>query len=118
VQIWVKRAYEEAKPQDGSRVLVDRIWPRGVKKEDAALDEWLKDVAPSDDLRKWFNHEERKWPEFKRRYFKELENRQDGMERLKELAASGRVTLVYGAREEKFNNAVALKEFLEKEAGG
>ena len=81
------------------------------------LDEWIKDVAPSDDLRKWFNHEESKWPEFKRPYFKELENREDGKERLKKLVASGRVTLLYGAKEERFNNAVALKEFLEKEMG-
>jgi len=87
-----------------------------VKKEDAALDEWIKDVAPSDDLRKWFNHEEEKWPEFKKRYFKELQSGKESVERLKELVAAGRVTLVYGAKEKAFNNAVALKEFLEREA--
>lgn len=115
VQIWVKRIYEEPKARDGTRVLVDRLWPRGVKKEKAALDEWIKDVAPSDELRKWFNHKREKWPEFKTRYFDELGRRGESVERLKKLAVSGRITLLYGAKEEKFNNAVALKQFLEKE---
>ena len=115
MQIWVKRIYDEPKPQDGTRVLVDRLWPRGLKKEDAALDEWIKDIAPSDELRKWFNHEKDKWPEFKSRYLKELQRQEESLGRLKALVGSGRVTLLYGAKEADFNNAIALKEFLEEE---
>jgi uncharacterized protein YeaO (DUF488 family) len=117
MRILVKRIYEEPKSQDGARVLVDRLWPRGLKKENAKLDEWLKDIAPSDELRKWFNHEKEKWPEFKKRYFKELDKQGTGLQRLKDLAASGSVTLLYSSKEEELNNAVALKEYLEKEMG-
>jgi uncharacterized protein YeaO (DUF488 family) len=116
VQIRVKRIYEEPKPQDGTRVLVDRLWPRGLKKEDAALDAWIKDIAPSNALRQWYQHEKAKWPEFKKRYFKELGEQAESVGRLKQMVASGKVTLLYSSKEEKLNNAVALKEFLEKEA--
>jgi uncharacterized protein YeaO (DUF488 family) len=117
VQIWVKRIYQPQSAQDGTRVLVDRLWPRGLKKEDAALDDWIKDIAPSDELRKWFNHEREKWPEFKERYFKELDEKGTSLQRLKKLIGSGRVTLLYSSKEEKLNNAVALKEYLEREIG-
>jgi uncharacterized protein YeaO (DUF488 family) len=116
VEIRVKRIYEEPQAQDGMRVLVDRLWPRGLKKGDAALDAWIKDIAPSNELRKWYQHEKAKWPEFKKRYFKELATQAESVERLKQMVASGKVTLLYSSKEGKFNNAVALKEFLEKES--
>jgi uncharacterized protein YeaO (DUF488 family) len=117
MQIFIKRIYEAQSAQDGARVLVDRLWPRGLKKEDAALDDWIKDIAPSNELRKWFNHEEKKWSEFKERYFKELDEKGTALQRLKKLIGSGRVTLLYSSKEEKLNNAVALKEYLEREMG-
>jgi uncharacterized protein YeaO (DUF488 family) len=117
MQIFIKRIYEAQSAQDGARVLVDRLWPRGLKKEDAALDDWIKDIAPSNELRKWFNHEEKKWSEFKERYFKELNEKGTALQRFKKLIGSGRVTLLYSSKEEKLNNAVALKEYLEREMG-
>jgi uncharacterized protein YeaO (DUF488 family) len=116
VTIRVKRIYEEPEAQDGMRVLVDRLWPRGLKKEDAALDAWIKDIAPSNELRKWYQHEKAKWPEFKKRYFKELGAQAESVGRLKQMLVSGKVTLLYSSKEEKLNNAVALKEFLERGA--
>jgi uncharacterized protein YeaO (DUF488 family) len=116
VTIRVKRVYEKPDAQDGMRVLVDRLWPRGLKKEGAALDAWIKDIAPSNELRKWYHHEKAKWPEFKKRYFDELGKQAESVGRLKQMIASGKVTLLYSSKEEKLNNAVALKEFLEKEA--
>jgi len=113
MQIWLRRAYEPPGERDGVRVLVDRVWPRGVRKETAAIDHWLKDVAPSTALRQWFGHEPHKWDEFKRRYFRELDGRAEAVARLRELVGRGRVTLVFGARDERHNNAVALKEYLE-----
>lgn len=113
MQIWLKRAYEEPSPQDGQRVLVDRFWPRGVGKEEARLDAWLRDVAPSDELRTWFGHDPDRWEEFKERYFAELDERPEAVRELAERAEAGRLTLVYGARDEKRNNAVALREYLE-----
>jgi uncharacterized protein YeaO (DUF488 family) len=117
VQIWLRRAYDEPGQADGRRVLVDRVWPRGVSREQAAVDEWLRDAAPSDELRKWFGHAPERWEEFRRRYFRELDTRPEAVDRLAEWVREGRVTLVFGAREERFNNAVALKEYLEKRLG-
>jgi uncharacterized protein YeaO (DUF488 family) len=112
--IQTKRAYDEPRSQDGTRFLVDRIWPRGVKKEDLQIEDWLKQVAPSDELRKWFGHEAEKWPEFQERYFAELDDQAEALEPIREAADRGTVTLVYGAKDTEHNNAVALKAYLEK----
>jgi uncharacterized protein YeaO (DUF488 family) len=116
MSIHIKRVYEPSAKEDGFRVLIDHLWPRGIKKENAAIDEWLKVIAPSTDLRKWFNHEPEKWEEFKRRYFLELNENQETLEKLAEKARAGTLTLVFASREERFNNAVALKEYLETRA--
>jgi uncharacterized protein YeaO (DUF488 family) len=113
MSINLKRAYDQVAETDGYRVLVDRIWPRGIAKDDLRIDAWLKDVAPSAGLRKWFRHDPAKWDEFKRRYAGELEQHSDALEQLVEKARTGRVTLVFGARDTEHNNAVALKEHLE-----
>jgi len=119
VQIWLKRAYEEPGPQDGTRVLVDRLWPRGVSKKTAGIDLWLKGVAPSDGLRKWFGHDPDKWDAFKERYRKELAERNgEDLQELEEIARHGRVTLVFAAKDERFNNAVALKAYLQENIAG
>jgi uncharacterized protein YeaO (DUF488 family) len=110
----VKRAYEPPAKSDGYRVLVDRIWPRGVTKDDLKIDAWLKDVAPSTALRKWFGHDPNKWDEFKRRYTEELEPHTAALGQLVERARAGRITLVFGAKDTEHNNAVALKEHLER----
>lgn len=110
----LKRAYEPPAASDGCRVLVDRIWPRGIARDDLQIDVWLKDLAPSADLRKWFGHDPQKWPEFKKRYARELEQRPDALEQLVERAKAGRVTLVFAARDTQHNNAAALKEYLER----
>ena len=112
--IRLKRAYEDAATDDGRRVLVERLWPRGVTKEKAALDLWLKDVAPSRDLRTWFGHDPAKWPEFRRRYREELDGREDEVAQLMDLSREGTVTFVYGARDEEHNAAVVLKEYVEE----
>ena len=109
----VKRIYEPAAADDGFRVLVDRIWPRGVKKTDAAIDLWLKDVAPSPKLRRWFGHDPARWPEFRRRYAAELDQQPDAMALLRGKARHGTVTLLYAARDPDRNNAVALQSLLE-----
>jgi uncharacterized protein YeaO (DUF488 family) len=108
----LKRAYEAASPDDGSRILVERLWPRGVTKQQAALDLWLKGIAPSPDLRKWFNHDAAKWAEFQKRYAEELRQHQDLVDLLRQKEREGTVTLVYGARDERHNAAAALKSFL------
>ncbi len=113
MQIWLKRAYEEPGESDGFRILVDRIWPRGVTKEKLQLDAWLKEIAPSAELRKWFGHDPERWDEFKRRYFAELDGRTAPVEELLSKVKQGRVTLIYAAHDEKHNNALALKEYLE-----
>lgn len=110
--IKVKRVYDEPSSDDGVRVLVDRLWPRGLSKESARIDLWLKDVAPSDELRKWFNHDASKWEEFKRRYFKELENNKAVNELINLLRDRRTITLLYSAKS-PYNNATALKEYLE-----
>ncbi len=111
--IKVKRVYDLPAPDDGRRFLVDRLWPRGVKKEALQIDGWLRDVAPSHALRKWFGHDPAKWEEFQRRYFAELEAKPESWQPLLEAAREGTVTLLYSARDEAHNNAVALKAFLE-----
>jgi len=109
----LKRAYEEAGPEDGTRFLVERLWPRGVKKTDLPIDDWLKDVAPSDALRRWFAHDPAKWAEFRRRYFTELDSHPEAWEPIRSAAHGGRVTLVYSAHDTEHNNAAALKDYLE-----
>ena len=110
--IALKRAYAPPSPDDGQRVLVDRIWPRGVSREEAALDLWLKDIAPSTVLRKWFGHDPARWEEFRARYRKELASNDEAVAQLRALAAKGKVTLVYGARDEEHNQAVVLADYL------
>ena len=112
----IKRAYEKAARNDGCRVLVDRIWPRGVTKAEAKIDQWCKAVAPSTALRKWFAHDPARWLEFKRRYFGELAAQRDPLNELHKLASARMVTLVFGARDMEHNQAVALKEHLERRA--
>lgn len=114
--IKVKRVYELPAPEDGKRFLVERLWPRGLKKEELQLDGWLKEVAPSDALRKWFGHEPKKWEEFQRRYFHELEAKPEAWQPLLEAARHGDVTLLFSAKDESHNNAVALRRFLETRA--
>lgn len=113
MSIRLKRAYDKPAQNDGRRVLVDRMWPRGVRKDEAAIDQWLKEIAPSSDLRQWFGHDPEKWDEFKRRYFAELDRHKDDLAPLAEQARNGRLTLVFAAKDEARNNAVALKEYLQ-----
>lgn len=109
--IKTERVYEHNGSQRGYRVLVDRLWPRGIKKE--KVDLWLKGIAPSDELRKWYMHEPEKWPEFKKRYYQELKDNPD-VERLLDIARKKDVLLLFASKEEKINNAVALKEYLDR----
>jgi len=109
-----KRVYEPAEPSDGARFLVDRLWPRGIKKEKLEMEAWLKDVAPSQNLRKWFAHDPAKWQEFQRRYRAELEANPDAWKPILEAARQGNVTLLYSARDSEHNSAVLLKAFLEE----
>ena len=110
--IRIKRIYEKPVKNDGHRVLVDRIWPRGVSKEEAKLDEWKKEIAPSTELRKWFDHKEDRFEEFQKRYQKELEKHYDELESLAKIADKKTLTLLYGAKNEEMNQAVALKDML------
>ena len=112
MHVRIKRVYEQPDKVDGTRILVDRLWPRGLSKEKARVDLWLKDVAPSTELRKWFGHEPDKWSEFQRRYRAELRSNKEQLLLLKQEAAKGTATLVYGARDEKHNEAVVLQEIL------
>ncbi len=119
--IELKRVYEKPSRKDGLRILVDRLWPRGVSKERASLHLWLKDIAPSSELRKWFDHDPAKWKEFQVRYRKELREKKDDLKLLKEKSKEHTVTLVYGAKDEEHNEALVLKKILEgrkaKDAG-
>ena len=108
----IKRAYEAPAPEDGARILIDRLWPRGISKQRAALDEWLKEIAPSTELRQWFGHELARWPEFQRRYKAELRGHAMEIERLRDIAAKGVLTLLYGARDQEHNDAVVLRDVL------
>ena len=111
--IKIKRVYDRSSQDDGKRILIDRLWPRGLKKGDARIDEWLKEIAPSNELRKWFNHDPNKWSEFKKRFFTELLGKRDMVEGIISTARKGTVTLLFGSKEERFNNAVALKEYVD-----
>ena len=111
-----KRAYETPARGDGIRVLVDRLWPRGVSKHDANIDLWRKEIAPSTALRKWFGHDPARWAEFKRRYFKELATQREPLAELREMAKGKTVTLVFGAKDAEHSQAAALKEYLETRA--
>jgi len=115
--IHLKRARDEAESGDGARYLVDRLWPRGVTKASLPLEGWVKEVAPSDALRRWFQHDPAKWDEFRRRYFAELDKNPDAWKPLAEAARAGPVTLIYSAHDPEHNNAVALAEYLAKHAG-
>ena len=110
--IQIKRVYEEPDRDDGTRILVDRLWPRGLTKEDARVDLWLKDVAPSTALRKWFAHDPGKWEEFRSRYLEELKRNKELLSLLRQEAAKGTVTLVYGAKDQQHNEAVILQKLL------
>lgn len=112
-RIIVKRVYEEASDNDGYRLLVDRIWPRGVSKEKAHLDEWNKEVAPSNELRKWFGHDPKRFEEFSKRYQEELKDKEEALKRITETAEEHQLCLLFGAKDEEHNQAVVLKEVIE-----
>ncbi|EEF57498.1 DUF488 domain-containing protein [Pedosphaera parvula] len=112
--IAIKRAYDPAEKSDGTRFLIDHLWPRGVKKEALHIQSWIKAVSPSDQLRKWFGHEPSKWKEFQHRYFAELKDKPEAWKPLLAAAQTGKVTLIYSAKNTEHNNAIALKTFLEK----
>ena len=113
--IKLKRAYDPPAADGGLRFLVDRLWPRGVKRDHLELEDWLKEVAPSGDLRRWFGHDPQKWDEFRQRYFAELDGKPETWQPILEAARQQDVTLVYGARDTEHNDAVALKAYLENE---
>jgi uncharacterized protein YeaO (DUF488 family) len=112
MDIRIKRVYEEPDHEDGTRILVDRLWPRGLTKEKAKVDLWLKDVAPSTELRKWFAHDPARWTEFQTRYREELKSNKEPLSLLEQATAKGTVTLVYGARDQQHNEAVVLQRIL------
>jgi uncharacterized protein YeaO (DUF488 family) len=112
MNLHVKRVYDRPERTDGCRILVDRMWPRGLTKENAKIDLWLKEVAPGIELRKWFSHDPEKWPVFRDRYFGELKEKHELTELIRSKAKKGPVTLVYAAKNEKYNNAVCLWDFL------
>ena len=116
-KIRLKRVYEDPDPDDGARILVERLWPRGVSKERAAVDLWLKDVAPTAELRKWFNHDPARWTEFKKRYESELSHNTAVVDELRRKCHDGAVTFIYAAHDEQHNAALALKDWLEHDAG-
>jgi uncharacterized protein YeaO (DUF488 family) len=112
--IEIKRVYDPSEPGDGTRFLVERLWPRGIGKEALAMEAWLKDVAPSDALRRWFAHDPQKWDEFRKRYFAELDEKREVLIPIIEAAVKGDVTLLFSARDTKNNNAVALRQYIEE----
>jgi uncharacterized protein YeaO (DUF488 family) len=114
LKIKIERIYDNPEGDNGFRILVDRLWPRGLSKERAKIDLWQKDIAPSDSLRKWFAHDENKWNEFRRKYFRELDKNTEAVNRLvKQAKGRDSITLLYGTKERRFNNAAALKEYLQ-----
>jgi uncharacterized protein YeaO (DUF488 family) len=112
--IHLKRVYDDSSPRDGKRYLVERLWPRGIRKEALVMDEWLKEAGPSDALRKWFSHDPAKWDKFKQKYFAELDQRPEAWEPIHKAARRGAVTLLYSSRDAEHNNALALKQYLER----
>ena len=112
MNIKLKRVYDPPEADDGQRILVDGLWPRGLSREKAKLDEWMKDLAPSRELRQWFGHRPERWEEFRRRYLKELDRNRDELVRLQERAGQGPVTLLFAARDADHNNAVVVREWL------
>jgi uncharacterized protein YeaO (DUF488 family) len=110
----LKRVYEPTAPEDGVRVLIDRLWPRGLTKKKAAIDHWMKDIAPSSELRKWFGHAPERWTEFRNRYMEELRQHMALLDQIRDLAKEGTVTLLFGAHDEEHNDAVVLREVLLK----
>lgn len=114
MSVRIKRIYDDPSPDDGTRVLVDRLWPRGVSKEEAKLDRWLQEIAPSEELREWFDHDPDKWPAFERGYRAELARKDDLVDELRELATVGTVTLLYAASDREHNNAVVLKDVVQQ----
>jgi uncharacterized protein YeaO (DUF488 family) len=117
MQVWLKRVYDPATAQDGTRILVDRLWPRGVRKEDAAIDRWMKEIAPSSALRKWFGHDPERWEAFRERYIEELEEIPEVVEALADEVRKGRVTLVFAAKDRVHVHARVLKEVLGERLG-
>ena len=114
--VQVKRVYDSPLPTDGYRVLVDRLWPRGISKVSLKADEWMKDVAPSNELRQRFHRDDSRWEEFQKLYFKELDGNRDLIERLIQKSRAGNLTLLYAAKDEEHNNAIALKNYLERKS--
>ncbi len=115
-EIRIARAYNPPPADDCYRVLVDRLWPRGIKKENLNLDRWMKDLAPSTDLRRWFNHDPQRWDQFRKRYFKELDALSDSVSEMLKTAGERPILFLYGARDEQHNQAIVLKEWIEKHA--
>lgn len=115
MNIKIKRVYEHPEKDDGTRILVDRLWPRGLTKKKASVDLWLKDISPSTELRKWFAHDPEKWKRFRARYQTEIRNNHDPIKVIKQKAREGTITLIYGARDENHNEALVLKQFLENQ---
>jgi uncharacterized protein YeaO (DUF488 family) len=113
MKVRTKRIYEDPKPGDGRRILVDRLWPRGIAKSAAKIDFWAKSVSPSNELRRWYGHDPDKWKEFQKRYFKELDANPDGVSELRSHLGSGTVTFLYSSKETRLNNASALKDYIE-----
>lgn len=111
--IKLKRVYEPVSPDDGMRILVERLWPRGIAKDELEFDTWFREVAPSEALRRWFGHDPRKWNGFRQRYFAELDENPEAWERILKSARRGRVTLIYSSRDREHNNAVALRDYLD-----
>ncbi|TGM97207.1 DUF488 domain-containing protein [Leptospira dzoumogneensis] len=114
MQIKIKRVYESPSKEDGKRILVDRLWPRGISKEFGKIDLWLKEISPSNELRKWYGHDPEHWAEFKKRYWAELKSNPEGLEKLKVSLDEKVVTFLYSSKNLEYNNAIALKEFLSK----
>ena len=113
-RIRTKRVYQAPEPDDGSRILIDRLWARGLSRDKASIDTWMKEIAPSTELRQWYGHDPKKWIKFKTRYFAELEDKTELVEELLEFVRAGTVTLVFSSKETKLNNAAALKEYIER----
>lgn len=116
MNIKLKRIYDQPQEDDGRRILVDRIWPRGMSKQRAALDDWMKDIAPSDELRKWFGHQSERWEEFRKAYLEELAQHRERLAELQALAEKETVTLLFAAKDETQNNAVVIREWLSRNA--